>query len=79
MLKAYRSRFQIEFEFRNGKQFTGLMDCQARHKEQLDFAFKASLTACNVSKVFIKNNGMDNSVAQVKSLMFNAILRESNF
>lgn len=79
VLKAYRSRFQIEFEFRNGKQFTGLMDCQARHKNQLDFAFNASLASLNVAKVFIKNNGMDNSIANVKSLMFNAYYTKSIF
>ncbi len=79
VLKAYRSRFQIEFEFRNGKQFAGLMDCQARHKEQLDFAFNASLASVNVSKVFIKDNGMDNSIAQVKSLMFNAYYTKAIF
>lgn len=32
VLKTYRTRFQIEFCYRDSKQFTGLMDCQARHK-----------------------------------------------
>ena len=48
------------------------MDCQARHKRQLDFAFNASFASLNAAKVFIKDNGMDNSMAKVKSLMFNA-------
>jgi IS4 transposase len=28
----YRSRFQIEFVYRDGKQFTGLEHCLARRK-----------------------------------------------
>lgn len=79
VLKAYRSRFQIEFAYREGKQFTGLMDCQARHKNQLDFAFNASFASLNVAKVFIKDNNMDNSIANIKSLMFNAHFADSIF
>ena len=72
VLKTYHTRFQIEFCYRDSKQFTGLMDCQARHKSQLDFAFNASFASLNAAKVFMKDNGMDNSIAKVKSLMFNA-------
>ena len=50
LFKMYRSRFQIEFIFRDGKQFTGLTDCQARYKEPLNFHFNASLTALNLLK-----------------------------
>ena len=44
----YKSRFQIEFLFRDSKQFTGLADCQARDLTKLDFHFNASLTALNL-------------------------------
>lgn len=47
------------------------MDCQARHKSQLDFAFNASFASLNAAKVFMKGNGMDNSMTKVKSLVFN--------
>ena len=33
----------------------------------------------NATKVFMKNNGMDNSMAKVKSLMFKCELYEINF
>ena len=46
----YKARFQIEFIFRDAKQFTGLTDCQARDRFKLDFHFKASLTALNLAK-----------------------------
>lgn len=72
VLKTYRTRFQIEFCYRDSKQFMGLMDCQERHKRQLDFAFNASFASQNAARLFMKDNGMDNSIAKVKSLMFNA-------
>jgi hypothetical protein len=46
----YKARFQIEFIFRDAKQFTGLRDCQARSAYKLDFHFNASLTALNLAK-----------------------------
>jgi hypothetical protein len=33
----YRLRFQIEFLYRDAKQFTGLNDCQARSPSKLNF------------------------------------------
>ena len=47
----YHCRFQIEFLFRDGKQFSGLEDCQARSAEKLDFHFNASLTSVSLAKV----------------------------
>ena len=49
--RYYKARFQIEFIFRDAKQFTGLSNCQARRQESLDFHFNASLTALNLAKV----------------------------
>jgi len=50
LYEAYRARFQIEFIFREAKQFTGLTDCQARDEQKLAFHFNASLTALNLAK-----------------------------
>jgi hypothetical protein len=50
ILEYYQTRFQIEFIFRDAKQFTGLSDCQARHLPRLDFHFNASLIALNLAK-----------------------------
>lgn len=47
----YKSRFQIEFIFRDAKQYTGLCDCQSTKKESLDFHFNASLTTLNLAKI----------------------------
>jgi len=51
LYRYYKARFQIEFLFRDAKQFTGLNNCQARRQESLDFHFNASLTALNLAKV----------------------------
>lgn len=46
----YKSRFQIEFLFRDAKQFTGLTQCRSRCKEALYFHFNAAMTALNFIK-----------------------------
>lgn len=49
--RYYKARFQIEFLFRDAKQFTGLTHCQARCKQSLAFHFNASMTALNLIKI----------------------------
>lgn len=51
ILQHYKARFQIEFLYRDAKQYTGLNDCRARDKNKLDFHWNMSLTAINVAKV----------------------------
>jgi hypothetical protein len=48
LLELYGARFQIEFLFRDSKQFTGLTDCQARAEAALSFHFNASLATLNL-------------------------------
>ena len=67
IIEYYKTRFQIEFCFREGKQFTGLTHCQARDKDKLDFAFNASLTAVNVSKVIRHQSFPNLSIGLLKS------------
>ncbi len=50
LYQCYTARFQIEFIFRDARQFTGLADCQARSPEALDSHVNASLTAENLAK-----------------------------
>lgn len=50
MLCYYQMRFQIEFLFRDAKQFTGLCHCQARDEHKLDFHFNFSMAAINVAR-----------------------------
>lgn len=46
----YKARFQIEFIFRDAKQFTGLCNCQSCDVQKLAFHFNASLSALNLAK-----------------------------
>ena len=61
IIEYYRTRFQIEFCFRDSKQFTGLNDCQARDLRKLDFGFQ-----CFTGKGFVSasNLSMALSVAR---------------
>ena len=47
---AYNSRFQIEFLYRDAKQFLGLNHCQARSEEKLYFHMNTALTMVSLSK-----------------------------
>lgn len=51
IFRFYKARFQIEFIFRDAKQFAGFSDCQARDQEALHFHFNASVTVVNVARI----------------------------
>ena len=72
IMDIYRSRFQIEYLYRDAKQFTGLTHCQSRKRESLDFAFNMSLSSINVARFFSRSCGMHLSVSNVKTLIHNA-------
>ncbi len=76
IINIYTSRFQIEFLFRDSKQFMGLTHCQARSKEALSFAFNMSLTSINVAREFARQNHMDLSIGSIKTLLHNAAMLE---
>jgi hypothetical protein len=48
LVELYTVRFQIELLFRDSKQFTGLLDCQARAASALDFHCNAALATLNL-------------------------------
>jgi hypothetical protein len=47
----YHLRFQIEFLYRDAKQFLGLTHCQSRNKNRLAFQFNLSLTLISLVKI----------------------------
>ena len=79
VLDFYRTRFQIEFCYRDAKNYTGLMDCQARDTWKLDFAFNASFASLNVAKLMMKERGMDYSMSNFKTLMAGTFLMKRIF
>jgi hypothetical protein len=76
VIEYYRTRFQIEFCFRDAKSFTGLMQSQARDVAKLSFNFNASLTSVNLAKVLAKERGIPFSMASCKTMVHNAYLLE---
>ncbi len=50
----YKARFQIEFLFRDAKQFAGFSDCQARDQEAMHFHFNASVTTVNMARILAR-------------------------
>ena len=79
VLDFYRTRFQIEFCFRDAKQFCGLTDSQARDTNKLDCAFNASFASLNVAKVMMKERQMEYSMYKFKLLMTNTFLMKRIF
>ena len=75
LYRYYKARFQIEFLFRDAKQFTGLGDCQARSASKLRFHFNASLSAVSFAKLegrqVSDKQGVPFSMASVKRRCFN--------
>ena len=71
----YKARFQIEFLFRDAKQYTGLAHCQARSENKLHFHVNASLTAVGIAKIAHHINHQKEpssySISDVKTSYFN--------
>lgn len=74
ILDIYRTRFQLEFVFRDAMQFTGRTHCQSRNKETISFAFNASLSSVNIALAYARKEGYNLSVGATKTLMHNAVM-----
>ena len=76
VLDYYRTRFQLEFCFRDGKQHAGITNCQSTDFRKLDFHFNASLAAVNLAKAACKRLGIAYSISSCKSFIHNAYMLE---
>lgn len=77
LVRLYRLRFQVEFIFRDAKQYTGLSDCQARSQARLAFHFNASLTALNIARLAERSGSSSVfSMATVKRRGYNRLFLE---
>ena len=50
VIECYRARFEMEFPFRDAKQFAGLMDSQSRSEQALEFAWNASFLVVSLAR-----------------------------
>ena len=78
IIDIYHARFQIEFGFRDAKQYAGLENSQARSVNKLDFHFNTALTAVNIAKVvqLADENRREQpfSMRDCKTLFLNAMM-----
>lgn len=78
----YKARFQIEFLFRDAKQFTGLTHCQARSESALNNHFNASFSALNLLKWYDRQHSVKRkpiSIAYWKRIFFNKLFLKHIF
>jgi hypothetical protein len=78
VIKMYQGRYQIEFLFRDAKQFAGLSDCQARNAAALDFHFNAALATVSATRAaMVQEQPTDApfvfSLATQKQITFNEL------
>ncbi len=76
IFRFYKARFQIEFLFRDAKQFAGFSDCQARDKEALHFHFNASVALVNLARIMAQEEQNTDerlvfSMSSIKQRFFN--------
>jgi hypothetical protein len=76
IFRFYKARFQVEFIFRDAKQFAGFSDCQARDKEALSFHFNASVAVVNVARLLAQEEQTAEarlvfSMSSIKQRFFN--------
>ena len=76
VLDYYRTGFQLEFCFRDGKLYAGITNCQSTDFRKLDFHFDASLAAVNLAKAACKRFGIAYSISSCKSFIHNAYMLE---
>ena len=78
LYRSYKARFQIEFLFRDAKQFTSLSGSQARSQAKLQFHWGASMSALTLGKLEARqqSGGTGFSMASVKRRAFNQHLLE---
>ena len=78
ILTYYKSRFQIEFLFRDGKQFVGVNTCEARSENKIDFHVNTALTVVNLAKLdwFSNENNYNKpfSIADYKTHFNNELM-----
>ena len=83
LYRGYKARFQIEFLFRDAKQFTSLNTCQARSQAKLHVHFNASMSALTLGKLEARqqsgNAQAGFSMASLKRRAFNQHLPERIF
>ncbi|MCB9305940.1 MAG: hypothetical protein H6565_05045 [Lewinellaceae bacterium] len=80
-MEHYQCRFQIEFLFRDAKQFTGLTHCQSTNQTKIENHVNLALSAVSVAKAahwlpLPKDQRGPFSMAELKNYYYNLALVE---
>lgn len=76
VLDFYRTRFQLDFYFKDSKQHAGITNCQSTDFRKLAFHFNTSFTAVNLAKAACKKRGMIYSLSSCKFFIHNTYMLE---
>lgn len=85
ILAFYQARFQIEFCFRDAKQFSGLLDCQSRQPQAIHFHWNMAfltLTLARLEQLALYPASLDSfvfSMEDVKRRAYNEFFAEKIF
>lgn len=79
VIERYDIRFQIEFLYRDSKQFLGLTQCQSRQKKAIAFHVNMALTVLNIAKAMHwisipKTDRPPFSMADIKTQYINELI-----
>jgi putative transposase len=85
ILAFYQARFQIEFCFRDAKQFSGLLDCQSRQDQAINFHWNMAfltVTLARFEQLALHPHALDSfvfSLEDVKRRAYNEFFAEKIF
>jgi hypothetical protein len=85
ILAFYQARFQIEFCFRDAKQFSGLLDCQSRQSQAIHFHWNMAflvVTLTRLEQLSLYPHDLDSfvfSIEDVKRRAYNEFFAERIF
>lgn len=84
IVQYYKLRFQIEFLFRDSKNFAGLENCQARSSNKISFHVNASLSTVSLAKALHylpipKEERESFSMLDIKTMYFNQYITDFIF
>lgn len=74
VIDCYRTRFRLEFCFRDAKRYAGLNDCQSTDLGKLEFHRNASFASINIAKAACKESGIPFSISSCKSIIHDAYM-----
>lgn len=74
VINCYRTRFQLEFCFKDWKHYADLNNCQSTNLRKLEFHRNTSFASITIAKAACKELGIPFSISSCKSIIHNAYM-----